>query len=168
MTAHLDRSRSDHQRRDPGRTHPPHDEQPAARDPGDRDRRLRERGVYVISVAAELAQVHPQTLRSYERAGLIEPARTPGGDRRYSDTDLDRVSRITELSGEGINLNGIGRILELEGQVRHLEAELDRARRRIADLAPHNNRGSSQLVPTRQGLVPWRHPLDFTFPTGGA
>lgn len=147
MTDHLDPPTNDRRRQDP---------------------RLRERGVYVISVAADLAQVHPQTLRSYERAGLIEPARTPGGDRRYSDTDLDRVSRITELSEEGVNLTGIGRILELEAHVAQLEADLDRARRQIAALAPHNRRGSSQLVPTRQGLVPWRHPLDFTIPTGGA
>jgi len=147
MTDHLDRSSSDRRRQDP---------------------RLRERAVYVISVAAELAQVHPQTLRSYERAGLIEPARTPGGDRRYSDTDLDRVSRITELSEQGINLTGIGRILDLEAQVDQLETELEQARRQLAALAPHNCRGSSQLVPTRQGLVPWRHPLDSTIPTGGA
>jgi len=122
----------------------------------------------VISVAAELAQVHPQTLRSYERAGLIEPARTPGGDRRYSDTDLERVSRITELSDEGINLNGIGRILELEAQVQQLEQNLDRTRRQVAALAPRTGRGSAQLVPTCQGLAPWRHPLDFSIPNGGA
>lgn len=62
----------------------------------------RARPVYVISVAADLAGVHAQTLRSYERHGLVEPARTPGGDRRYSDEDLDRVARVTELSGQGI------------------------------------------------------------------
>jgi len=147
MTDHLDPPTNDRRRRDP---------------------RLRERGVYVISVAAELAQVHPQTLRSYERAGLIEPARTPGGDRRYSDTDLDRVSRITELSEEGINLNGISRILDLEAQVDQLEAELDQARRQVAALAPHARQGSAQPVPTRQGLMPWRHPLDLSIPNGGA
>ena len=99
--------------------------------PSDTDRPdpLRSRPVYVISVAADLAGVHAQTLRTYERHGLVEPARTPGGDRRYSDEDLDRVARVTELSGEGINLTGIGRILQLEAEVDALQDELDRTRR---------------------------------------
>lgn len=63
-------------------------------------------GVYVISIAAELAGLHPQTLRSYERHGLIDPERTPGGDRRYSDNDLAQVGRISELIGDGINVAG--------------------------------------------------------------
>lgn len=125
-------------------------------------------GVYVISVAAELARVHPQTLRSYERAGLIDPARTPGGDRRYSDADLERVARITELSDAGINRTGIARILELEDQVAQLHRELDRTRRHAAHTRTDPRGGRAELVPTRRGLVPWRHPLDFTIPTGGA
>jgi len=77
---------------------------------------------YVISVAAELTGIHPQTLRNYERAGLINPARSPGGGRRYSDADLHRLARIGQLSGEGINPLGIKRILELEAELADLRA----------------------------------------------
>ena len=72
------------------------------------------RGVYGISVAAELSRLGPQTLRLYERLGLLTPARTPGGTRRYSDDDLQRLQQITELVDQGVNLAGIARILELE------------------------------------------------------
>ena len=72
------------------------------------------RGVYGISVAAELSRLGPQTLRLYERLGLLTPARTPGGTRRYSDDDLQRLQQITELVDEGVNLAGIARILDLE------------------------------------------------------
>lgn len=129
----------------------------------------RSRPVYVISVAADLAGVHAQTLRTYERHGLVEPARTPGGDRRYSDEDLDRVARVTELSGQGINLTGISRILELEGEVDALRAELDRTRRTArAQVDAAHRAHRRDLVPTRQTLVPWRDPLDFSHPQGGA
>lgn len=129
----------------------------------------RARPLYVISVAAELAGLHAQTLRSYERRGLVEPARTEGGDRRYSDDDLDRITRITELSDQGVNLTAIGRILELEAELDRLRAELDRTQRstRAAVDAAHRAH-RRDLVPTSQGLVPWRHPLDFSFPAGGA
>ena len=86
-------------------------------------------GVYVMSVAAALAGLHPQTLRLYERRGLVEPARTDGGDRRYSDADLDVLRHIVELSGDGVNLEGIRRILHLEAKVAQLTKALDRARR---------------------------------------
>ena len=130
---------------------------------------LRSRPVYVISVAADLAGVHAQTLRTYERHGLVDPARTPGGDRRYSDEDLDRVARVTELSGEGINLTGIARILELEAEVAALQAELDRTRRTAqAEIAAVHRAHRRDLVPTRQALVPWRHHLDFAHRQGGA
>ena len=82
------------------------------------------RAVYVISVAAELAGMHPQTLRIYERRGLLEPARTAGGRRRYSEADLALLERIAELTGEGINLAGVQRILELEQQVAELGEQL--------------------------------------------
>jgi MerR family transcriptional regulator, heat shock protein HspR len=129
----------------------------------------RARPLYVISVAAELAGLHAQTLRSYERRGLVEPARTDGGDRRYSDDDLDRISRITELTDQGLNLTAIGRILELEAELDRLRTELDRTQRstRAAVDAAHRAH-RRDLVPTSQGLVPWRHPLDFSFPAGGA
>lgn len=85
--------------------------------------------VYIISVAAELAGVHPQTLRTYERKGLIKPARTSGGTRRYSDRDVARVRLIQQLTqGEGVNLAGVLRILALQDQVEALEAELARTR----------------------------------------
>jgi MerR family transcriptional regulator/heat shock protein HspR len=85
------------------------------------------RALYVISVAAELAGVHPQTLRIYERKGLLEPARTSGRSRRYSDEDIQLLRRIQELTTEGISLTGVQRILDLE-------QELYAARDRIAQL----------------------------------
>lgn len=85
--------------------------------------------VYIMSVAAELAGVHPQTLRTYERKGLIRPARTPGGTRRYSQREIERVRLIQQLTqGEGVNLAGVLRILELTERVQELEDELERAR----------------------------------------
>ena len=85
--------------------------------------------VYVISVAASLAGMHPQTLRIYERRGLIEPFRTPGGTRRYSDADLERLSLIQDLTGQGVNIEGVKRIMELERENRLLRAEVKRLRR---------------------------------------
>ncbi len=73
--------------------------------------------VYVISVAAEIAGVHPQTLRIYERKGLLCPARTGGGSRRYSDADLSKLGRILELTDEGLNLAGVKRVLALENEL---------------------------------------------------
>lgn len=88
--------------------------------------------VYIISVAAELAGVHPQTLRTYERKGLIKPARTSGGTRRYSDRDVRRVQLIQELTqGEGVNLAGVLRILQLQDDIESLQDELDRTEARV-------------------------------------
>ena len=84
------------------------------------------RALYVISVAAELAGVHPQTLRIYERKGLLAPARTSGRSRRYSDHDIQLLRRIQELTNEGISLIGVQRILALEQE---LQAALDRCAR---------------------------------------
>jgi MerR family transcriptional regulator/heat shock protein HspR len=112
--------------------------------------RTRTQAVYVISVAAELAGMHPQTLRIYERKGLLEPARTAGGNRRYSDEDIERLRRISELAARGMNLAGIRRVMELEEEVKRLRAELDEAlaaargaaaaaeRRQRRDLVPLN------------------------------
>jgi MerR family transcriptional regulator, heat shock protein HspR len=86
------------------------------------------RAVYVISVAAELAGVHPQTLRVYERKGLLDPSRTIGGSRRFSELDLARLRRIQDLTAAGLNLEGVRRVLELESEVARLRGELDRAR----------------------------------------
>lgn len=87
-------------------------------------------GVYVMSVAADLSGLHPQTLRLYERRGLLEPGRTDGGNRRYSDADLDQLRRITVLSDQGINIEGIRRIFELEAELAAVRRELDDERRR--------------------------------------
>src|SRR5437764_9411321 len=87
----------------------------------------RARAVYVISVAAELAGVHPQTLRIYERKGLVDPARTGGGSRRYSDRDIDRLRRISDLTEAGLNLEGVKRVMALEDEVARLRRELARS-----------------------------------------
>ena len=112
------------------------------------------RAVYVISVAAELAGVHPQTLRIYERKGLVDPARTPGGSRRYSDDDIELLRRITDLTEEGLNLAGVQRVLALEAELRDLRDELARAeveaRREVAEA---ERRHRADLVPVSQSLV---------------
>jgi MerR family transcriptional regulator, heat shock protein HspR len=81
------------------------------------------RGVYGISVASELSGIDPQTLRLYERRGLLSPARTDGGTRRYSDDDLDRLARISDLVAQGINIAGIAQILHLEHRNTELESD---------------------------------------------
>ncbi len=92
-----------------------------------------EGAVYVISVAAELAGVHPQTLRIYERKGLISPYRTPGGTRRYSDEDLGRLGLIQKLTSQGMNLEGVRRVLELEAEVARLQRQVRRLRRLLGE-----------------------------------
>ena len=89
--------------------------------------------VYIISVAAELAGIHPQTLRIYERRGLIAPYRTPGGTRRYSESDLERLRTIQALTRAGVNLEGVKRILELEGAIELLQTRLDQLKDQVAD-----------------------------------
>ena len=112
------------------------------------------RAVYVISVAAELAGVHPQTLRIYERKGLVDPARTTGGSRRYSDADIDQLRRIQELTNEGLNLAGVQRVLYLEEENRRLRGEVERARADAqAQVAEAERRNRFDLVPVRQAVV---------------
>jgi MerR family transcriptional regulator, heat shock protein HspR len=114
----------------------------------------RTRAVYVISVAAELAGVHPQTLRIYERKGLVDPARTAGGSRRYSDADIEALRRIQELTNEGLNLAGVQRVLALEAEVARLRRELDHVRRDAAEAVAATHRHYRRdLVPLRQALV---------------
>ena len=121
--------------------------------------RDRNAGLYVISVAAELAGVHPQTLRIYERKGLLEPARTKGGSRRYSDADLARLRRIIELTEAGVNLEGVRRILDLEAQHAATEAELQRSRAdRARAVEAVHQQYRRDLVPARTALLPWRPP----------
>ena len=104
--------------------------------------------VYVISVAAELSGMHPQTLRNYERVGLLRPARTQGGNRRYSQADIARLHRIAQLGDSGMNLEGIRHVLELENEVAQLRKEVESLRATMA--AQRASRG--ELVPTRQVL----------------
>lgn len=114
----------------------------------------RQHAVYVISVAAELAGVHPQTLRIYERKGLVDPARTSGGSRRYSDADIELLRRIQGLTNEGLNLAGVQRVLFLEEENRRLRAELERTRARAqAEVADVERRNRFDLVPVHQAVV---------------
>ncbi len=112
------------------------------------------RAVYVISVAAELAGVHPQTLRIYERKGLVDPARTGGGSRRYSDADIALLQRIQSLTNDGLNLAGVKRVLDLELRIAELERELARARvassAAVDDVHRHYRR---DLVPLQQSVT---------------
>ena len=95
----------------------------------------KDRPLYMISVAAELAGVHPQTLRIYEQKGLVSPQRTRGNTRMYSQADIERLHLINELSDEGINLAGVIRILDLKGRLDERDEELDALHRRVRKLA---------------------------------
>ncbi len=133
-----------------------------------------DRAVYVISVAAELAGVHPQTLRIYERRGLLSPARTPGNSRRYSDADIARLRMIQRLTQElGVNLAGVQLIMNMEDEVdrlrqmsERLAAELERARERLQreaerlDLLERRGRPRTEIVPMRSvgPRLVWRAP----------
>jgi MerR family transcriptional regulator/heat shock protein HspR len=115
------------------------------------------RGVYVISVAAELAGVHPQTLRIYERRGLLDPARTGGGSRRYSQSDIDRLRRIQELTESGLNLAGVKRVMELEEEVARLQAQMNQLAREAREAIERTHRQYRRdLVPVKQSPVPYR------------
>lgn len=121
--------------------------------------------VYVISVAAELSGMHPQTLRIYERKGLVSPARTAGGSRRYSDADVALLQRISELTSDGMNLVGVKRVLQLERKVAELERELEQIRH-AHDGDVHKARSTAireternfrrDLVPLRQTVTVYR------------
>jgi MerR family transcriptional regulator, heat shock protein HspR len=94
-----------------------------------------DRGVFMISVAAELADMHPQTLRMYEARGLIEPKRSPKGTRLYSQDDVDRLRRIQEMTTElGMNLAGVERVFELEAKLSRLQGKVEALERRAASL----------------------------------
>jgi MerR family transcriptional regulator/heat shock protein HspR len=93
-----------------------------------------ERAVYVISVAADLAGVHPQTLRIYERKGLLSPQRTAGNTRRYSERDVEQLRQIQRLTqDEGVNLAGVRIIMDMQRRLDEAQAQLDRIRRRMAE-----------------------------------
>ena len=116
---------------------------------------------FVISVAAELAGMHPQTLRQYDRLGLVIPARTKGRGRRYTKRDVQRLRDVQRMSQEeGINLAGIRRILELERRVEALEEERDALRGAVAAAEAKRNRvfaasADGQVMPMRRGQRPW-------------
>jgi MerR family transcriptional regulator/heat shock protein HspR len=109
-----------------------------------------DRALYIISVAAELAGVHPQTLRIYERKGLIEPQRTTGRSRRYSDRDIERLQRIQELTSEGMNLAGVQRILELEEELERTQEQVAILRDEVAQLHHQYRR---DLVPFSASVI---------------
>ena len=116
----------------------------------------RDRALYVISVAAELAGVHPQTLRIYERKGLVEPQRTTGRSRRYSDRDIHRLQRIQQLTNEGVSLAGVKRIIALEEELAQARAEIERLNAQLAEV----RRQAEQAVADvhrqyRRDLVPF-------------
>ena len=115
------------------------------------------RAVYVISVAAELAGLHPQTLRIYERKGLVDPARTGGGSRRYSDADIEQLRRIQELTSEGLNLAGVHKVLELEAQLAELRDNLEAERHGAHEAVEQTHRQYRRdLVPLNQSVVLFR------------
>lgn len=115
------------------------------------------RAVYVISVAAELAGVHPQTLRIYERKGLVDPARTGGGSRRYSERDIERLRRIQQLTAAGLNLEGVRRVIELEDENERLRRQLVQAGFEAREAVERTHRlYRRDLVPVNQSPVLYR------------
>ena len=127
----------------------------AMRRQGDRRGNSEDRALYIISIAAELAGVHPQTLRIYERKGLLSPARTAGNTRRYSNRDIERLRMIQRLTQEhGVNLAGVRMIVDLENELERLrrqlqkvDRELDRVRRRVEDEAGRPSPRGTEMVP---------------------
>jgi MerR family transcriptional regulator, heat shock protein HspR len=137
------------------------------------------RGVFMISVAAELAEMHPQTLRMYEARGLITPQRSAGRTRLYSQADVERLRRIQQMTEEGLNLAGVETVLEMELQLERLRAELSRMRRRAAeaekrmleeieqvrrslraDLVPYGAYEPDELLPANDASKPLRIPVE--------
>jgi MerR family transcriptional regulator/heat shock protein HspR len=115
-----------------------------------------DRGVFMISVAAELAEMHPQTLRMYEARGLIEPKRSPKGTRLYSHEDVERLRRIQEMTAElGMNLAGVERVFELEEQIEGLQRKVQGLDRRASELKAEVERLEALRRELRADLVPY-------------
>jgi MerR family transcriptional regulator, heat shock protein HspR len=115
-----------------------------------------DRGVFMISVAAELAEMHPQTLRMYEQRGLITPKRSPKGTRLYSHADVERLRRIQQLTVEaGLNLAGVERIFELEAQLEAMSAKVGRLERRARELSAEVERLEQLRRSLRAEIVPY-------------
>lgn len=126
----------------------------------------RRRAVYVISVAAELAGMHPQTLRIYERRGLLDPARTLGGSRRYSEHDIEVLRRIQRLTNTGLNLEGVRQVMALEDEVERLRVELERTRQEAREAIERTHRHYRRdLVPVRHSPERWLPPAGRSRPT---
>jgi MerR family transcriptional regulator/heat shock protein HspR len=124
------------------------------------------RGVFMISVAAELAEMHPQTLRMYEARGLIEPKRSPKGTRLYSHADVDRLRRIQEMTAElGMNLAGVERVFELESQIERMTQRMEALERRAeqieVEMAAEVERVRREF---RAEIVPYRPPEQSLIP----
>ena len=116
------------------------------------------RAVYIISVAAELAGVHPQTLRIYEQKGLVRPHRTSGNTRRYSDADIDKLRRVQQLTQEGMNLAGAKRVMALEEELKRVHARIAQLEDRLEHQAipmPGERAGVSILPLASVFLPPW-------------
>ena len=110
--------------------------------------------VYVISVFAEIAGVHPQTVRNYERSGLLSPQRTSGGSRRFSEADLAALRRIQDLTNEGVNLEGVKRIMKLEAEVNRLHEEIaERTQEAVSSLAETHRHYRRDLVPVSNTIA---------------
>jgi MerR family transcriptional regulator/heat shock protein HspR len=129
-----------------------------------------DRAVFVISVAAELAGVHPQTLRIYEREGLVRPKRTTSNARRYSERDIERLLEIKKLTADGINLAGVGAVLELTQEIERLQAAVAalegelraQARRHRQELDKVRRSARRDLVPYSSAIVRYEHPSRYT------
>lgn len=120
-----------------------------------------ERAVYIISVAAELAGVHPQTLRIYERKGLLRPKRTQGNTRRYSDADVELLRAIQSLTQvEGVNLAGVKRIMEMRAQMDELQQRVEQLQEQLSHrraIAMPGRRTGAEMVPVRTVVrLPWQ------------
>jgi MerR family transcriptional regulator, heat shock protein HspR len=129
-----------------------------------------DRAVFVISVAAELAGVHPQTLRIYEREGLVRPKRTTANARRYSERDIQRLLEIKRLTGDGINLAGVAAVLELSEEIERLQATLAameaelrvQARRHRQEVESIRRSTRRDLVPYSSAIVRYEHPSRYS------
>jgi MerR family transcriptional regulator/heat shock protein HspR len=124
-----------------------------------------DRGVFMISVAADLAEMHPQTLRMYEQRGLIEPKRSPKGTRLYSHADVERLRRIQQMTVElGLNLAGVERVLELEEQLERARRRVEALERRRDELEREVARLTRRSREVRADLVPYRQVADALRP----
>ena len=124
-----------------------------------------DRGVFMISVAAELADMHPQTLRMYEARGLIEPKRSPKGTRLYSQADVERLRRIQEMTTElGMNLAGVERVFELEDKLARLQRKVDALERRAASLQEEIERLEAVRRSVRAEIVRYQAPSTALIP----